>query len=586
MQERKHHISQLIVRSIGCLLLLAIGLPLCAQTRFNYFLLEAERQRMEDHYDAAMELYRHCLQIHPNAPEALFGMGVSNYMLQNDSIGNRQLHMACAIDSCNPWYLNTLASIYIHNRDTERVIPILERLALLEPKRSDVHSQLATIYQSIGDRTKAITSLNRIEHNEGISTSLSLQKQSLYLEMGDTASAIAELEALRDAYPHDMTNKVIIGNQYEQIGRPDIAEQYFDEVRQRDPQNGQLMFAMLSYYLTVGDSASYEATRDSMLFASGSSPQMRYTMLTIYIDDVEKQGKDSSLVWAAFDSLLAVPQEDTSILTLKALYQQQKGCSEEELSHTLRDILQIDPGNKEALSELLEYYSKKSDYAALEEICRQGINYDPEGLAYYYFLTITLINQDKQADAAVTLRQGIERRRAETNPAILADIFALLGDLEYELKHTEASFAAYDSCLAYNPEHASCLNNYAYYLSLRNEDLDRAEEMSYRSIREQPDNHTFLDTYAWILFMKEDYTGARRYMERVVNPTISEDSLLADANLSGVVLEHAGDIYAQCNQMDEALYYWQLALQRDQTGSAMLRKKIKKKRYIKPSVKK
>ena len=127
-----------------------------------------------------------------------------------------------------------------------------------------------------------------------------------------------------------------------------------------------------------------------------------------------------------------------------------------------------------------------------------------------------------------------------------------------------------------------CLNNYAYYLSLKGEQLDKAEEMSYRTIRQEPENITYLDTYAWILFMKEDYTHARTYMDKVVNPERSDEELLGDKALSGALIEHAGDIYAHIDEPETALRLWKLAKQKgDDTCTPRLKKKIKRKKYIK-----
>jgi tetratricopeptide (TPR) repeat protein len=143
------------------------------------------------------------------------------------------------------------------------------------------------------------------------------------------------------------------------------------------------------------------------------------------------------------------------------------------------------------------------------------------------------------------------------------------------------AFAAYDSCLTYQSDNASCLNNYAYYLSLEDRDLDRAEEMSYRSIRLEPDNKTFLDTYAWILFMKQRYSEAQRYIDRVCPPDSTDSVLLADESISGVVFEHAGDIAACNQQMEQALRFWTLAQKAGGSGlTAVLPKKIKLKKYI------
>ena len=166
---------------------------------------------------------------------------------------------------------------------------------------------------------------------------------------------------------------------------------------------------------------------------------------------------------------------------------------------------------------------------------------------------------------------------------MVAEMYSIMGEVLHEMGREREAFAAYDSCLVYQSDNASCLNNYAYFLSLRSENLDRAEEMSFRSLRLEPNNKTYLDTYAWILFMKERYAEAQAFIDRVCPPDSADSVLLSDDALSGVVFEHAGDIAACNGDIEHALRFWQLARQAGGEGlTAVLPKKIKLKKYIKP----
>ena len=146
-----------------------------------------------------------------------------------------------------------------------------------------------------------------------------------------------------------------------------------------------------------------------------------------------------------------------------------------------------------------------------------------------------------------------------------------MGDLLFMRQQEKEAFAAYDSCLQWNADNIGCLNNYAYYLSLKNDRLKEAEEMSYKTIKAEPDNATYLDTYAWILFMEERYAEAKVYIEQ---------ALKNDENVGAVVTEHAGDIYAMNGETERAVELWQQALEQD-PGNKLLTKKIKKRKYIK-----
>jgi tetratricopeptide (TPR) repeat protein len=171
--------------------------------------------------------------------------------------------------------------------------------------------------------------------------------------------------------------------------------------------------------------------------------------------------------------------------------------------------------------------------------------------------------------------RDLRQIKPDTDHGIVADMYSIMGDLYYSNGLKDSAFIAYDSCLVYNPENVGCLNNYAYYLSLEKKDLDKAEEMSHRTIVAEPGNKTYIDTYAWILFIKGKYAEAKLYMDRVLVGDIENDE-----EVSGGVLEHAGDIYAQCGDMEGALKYWKMAQEKGGDVSQLLKKKIQLKKYI------
>jgi tetratricopeptide (TPR) repeat protein len=126
-------------------------------------------------------------------------------------------------------------------------------------------------------------------------------------------------------------------------------------------------------------------------------------------------------------------------------------------------------------------------------------------------------------------------------------------------------------------DNIGCLNNYAYYLSVKGVQLNKAEEMSLRTVKKEPNNATYLDTYAWILFKLHRYSEAKEYIDR---------TLENDPDSSFVMLEHAGDIYYQAGHKEKAVEFWQKALDSydeeatDVTDKQVLIRKIKLKKYL------
>ena len=571
------------MRRLSFILVLLFGtLGVKAQANFDYYYLEAEKCRLAEDYSSALDLYRHCLDINPEAPEALYNIGLLYLYMRSDSIGTSYIRHACERDTNNPYYLETLAALYLNKRDAESAIPVLEKMASLQSRRSDILSQLASLYSTVGDNDKAIGALNRIELLEGVSPQVTVEKFRLYKEKGQLDSAFVQLQALCEESPHDMNLRVIVGNQYMQAGDTVKALEIYDEVRRQEPSNTGLQLAMLDYYRDSGQDERYNMVRDSLLFCPDSPTQLRTIMLQSYISDVQRDSTYAPRLVAAFDTLLARPQQDAQVLIMKAAYQVYSKQPQEALCQTMRQVLEVEPGNETALRELLQYYAEQNDEKGVEDISRRGLNYHPEEIAYACYLGMALAEQKKLTDAADVLQQGLRVRTEFVSERLVSNVFGVLGDIYYQQgKETEA-FAAYDSALVYMEDNIMCLNNYAYYLSLKGEQLDRAEEMSYRTIRQEPENITYLDTYAWILFMKGDYAHARTYMDKVVDPKLTDEELLSNERLLGNLIEHAGDVYANCGEQETALRLWKLAKQKDDnTCTPLLRKKIKRKKYFK-----
>ena len=348
-----------------------------AQTNFDYFYLEAEKCRLAEDYSSAMDLYRHCLDINPEAPEALYNTGILHLYLRSDSLGTAYIRKACERDANNPYYLETLAALYLNKRDAEAAIPVLEKMASLQSRRSDILSQLVQLYSTVGNTDKAIGALNRIELLEGPSPQISVEKFKLYKEKEQLDSAFMQLQALCDESPHDMNLRVVVGSQYMQAGDTVKALEVFDEVRRNEPTNTNLQLAMMDYFRESGRNDRYDWMRDSLLFHQDSPSQLRVLLLKSYIADVQRDSTYAPKLVAAFDSLLAKPQQDTEVLIIKAAYQVFSKQPREAVCQTMRQVLEVEPGNETALRELLQYYAEKDDGKGVEDISRRCLIYHP-----------------------------------------------------------------------------------------------------------------------------------------------------------------------------------------------------------------
>lgn len=551
-----------------------------AQTRLDYFMAEAAKSRMQGQWSKAMELYSHCLQIDSCSAEALYQLGRISFYLRQDSAGLEYLHKAVDLDPDNTYYIEPLAAILLRQGCEDDALPLLEHISKLQSNRSDVLSHLASIYSKTGRLEDAISTLDRLEMLEGKMSQLSNEKFSLYMEMGDSVKAFAELQSLCDEYPADLSYKIDMAYCYQQLGDYEKALQMYDEVRAIDPANVPLQMAMLDYYLSQGMDSLYDATRDSILYAPETETAKRVVLIQQMVQRMSPDSADTEQIIKRFERVLQLDSTNVELLTMYAAFWDYRQKPQEMIQSVMSRVLLVEPDNEMATQWLLQYYASRKDYFSLEEICRRGVNYHPKDLVYPYFLGMIMLERNNNAEALEVLDRGIRLRSEDTRLALVSDAFTVKGDVFYKMgKHADA-FLQYDSALVYNKDNVLCLNNYAYYLSLRNENLDKAEEMSYRTIKAEPDNRTYLDTYAWILFMQAKYEQAQEYMDKVVPRDSSEQFLMTDLYTSTAILEHAGDIAWMNGDVERATYLWQLAVRRgDDEVTPILRKKAKKRKY-------
>jgi tetratricopeptide (TPR) repeat protein len=184
------------------------------------------------------------------------------------------------------------------------------------------------------------------------------------------------------------------------------------------------------------------------------------------------------------------------------------------------------------------------------------------GIAYY--------QAERLDDALAIYQRALQHVTADSKKEVVSDFYSMMGDIYHSKDKMAEAYAAYDSALVYNPSNIGALNNYAYYLSVERRELDKAEEMSFKTVKAEPKNSTYLDTYAWILFEKGNYAEARIYID---------EALKNGGEQSDVIVEHSGDIYYMTGDVENALKFWKKALEMG-SKSATIKKKIEQKKYI------
>lgn len=552
---------------------------------YDSYYTEAVKQKILGNHDAAYTLLQYCLELNPKAGEALYDLGLYAIYMQNDSLGKQYLERAAALEPDNIWYRETLSSYYLSRSEWAKAQRYLEEMARLNPKRSDVLMRLVSLYQNDRKYAQAIDVLNRIETLEGKSLQVSMDKYWLYMQLKEKERAYAELRALADEFPNDWSYRVILATQYMANDELDQAKRILDEVERKDPENQTLRLALMDYAQATQNDSLYQASLDSLLFGQAADEATRVRVMKDYVSRQTQDSLHDVRIRDTFRRLLADPRSGSDMWMMYAAYQTLKKDHQDSVAVTLNRVLDLEPDNKVALQELIMINIRQQNFPELTRLCQKAIQYYPDMLVFYYYKGLAHYQLDEQEQAVDAFEWGLRQDKKAGDEGMVSDMYSILGDLYHGLHQNEKAYAAYDSALVYKDDNLGALNNYAYFLSLENRELDKAQEMSYKTVQIEPDNVTYLDTYAWILFLKGKYTEAKIYMDKVVGYYEKEPQTEKEKenreSVNGGVLEHAGDIYYHCNEPEKALEYWKKAQKLEGT-SDLLEEKIKQKKYIAP----
>lgn len=539
------------------------------QRKYDYFFLEAARLKVRKDYDAAFGLLQHCLTINPNASSALYEMAQYYMFLKQVPQGQAALEKAVGHAPDNYWYSQGLANLYMQQNETEKAATLLEGMAVRFSDKMDPLYNLLEIYNRQEDYDKVIGILNKLEERMGKNEQLSMEKFRIYLQKKDDKSAFREIESLVAEYPMDTRYQIVLGDVYMQNGKKEEAYNIYRKVLAEEPDNAMAMYSLASYYEETGQKELYEQQLDTLLLNKKVPSDTKLNVMRQFIVQNEQAGKDSTRVITLFNRIMEQDPDEAQLPMLYAQYLLSKGMNKEAWP-VLRQVLAVEPTNTAARMMLLGEAVRQEDYKDIMNLCEAGVESNPDMLEFYFYLAIAYNQAERTDDALAICQQALAHVKDDSKKEVVSDFYAIIGDAYHSKNQHSEAYAAYDSALVYNPSNIGALNNYAYYLSVERRDLDKAEEMSYKTVKAEPNNSTYLDTYAWILFEKGNYAEARLYID---------DAMKNDGEKSDVIVEHCGDIYYMTGDVDGALKYWKQALEMG-SKSKMLKQKIQKKKYI------
>lgn len=540
----------------------------------EFYFIEAEKYFILEDYAKALLYFERVAELNPKNGTVYYKIAeiLSKSNKEEDLIkASISAENAIKLDKKNKYFYLMGSTIYSNLTNFSKAEQLLETMMKEVSGTEEYLYQLAAIYQYDNKYDEAIKVYNRAEANLGLSEVSSLNKQRIYFEQGKIKEAIQEGENLLAAFPDEesyaMNFAEILSRQKQLDKAIEVMENYISS----HPDSGNAKMLLAGFYRDNNQEEKAKAYLKEVFANPAVDISSKIIVVGTYAAMLNQQhhaGKiDPSLEAFTFDLYHQLkegyPNEPNVNIVGGDLF---LGLERnEEAKGEYLYAIQKGSTSFDAWQNLLYLESQDNEMDSIIVHSEQGLEIFPNQAMLYYFNGYAHTRQKNYKEAVSALEQA--KRLSTDNEGLVSEINGLLGDAYNALKNYKKSDEAYDAVLAFNPNNDLILNNYSYYLALRNEFLEKAEKMSAQAVKNNPDNNSYLDTYAWVLFARAKYKEARKVMEKIIqsNPT------------NPTFYEHYGDILFKLGNIEEAVKQWEKAKSLD-TDNELIDKKIANRR--------
>lgn len=524
---------------------------------FHLFFDEALKNRLQGNYQKSIELYVNCLKLDEKSSSVAYEL--SRILKQGNDLenANKFIDMALANSTeYNKFYNELAIDIKLNLQKYEEALVLLDKN--IANNSQDVQSYLlaSNICSEFKYYDRALKYLNSIPSFLQVEDYILPSKYDILMKKGDKRKAYKLIKAKYKKNPNNAKYNFYLADYY--LRDNDSVRGIVQLRKAIDCEGGDIYnFDMASLMLKINKIKAFTIYSNNAFKSPNVSSSIKFNKLISSLSNIKSLPSDfdSKLFFTSiFDTLLVQYPEEEQFYSLYAEYLSQYNDKDDDLKiidlyKKLSDVgMSLD--SWKAFLFKLSSSDMRSDLLLYSEKALIAFPDDPlilllKGECYVF---------DKDYKNALEPLRKSYSSLSNLNGSQFNQLkIAVLNDLAttyFYLDSVSSSFAYYEEILAIDPYNIGALNNYSYYMSLLDVDLDKAEQMSRKTVDIDPLNPTYLDTYAWILYKKKNYNEALFIIERAIDG-------LKDDHENDEIFDHYGDILFANGNKAKAIEYWQ-----------------------------
>ena len=471
---------------------------------------------------------------------------------------------AVKLDSKNKYYYLLLAEIYERKLNYSEATKTYKKLIVEVPKSEEYYYNLGELFYHQRNYEEAVKAFLKAEEVFGKSLPLTQRIQEIYIKMGKMKEAEDQGQALIDAFPDEPDYQVSHAEFLFKNNQAEKSIVLLQEILKEYPGHSYARLLLSDIYQAQGNREKSDEELELVFHNSGTDLETKLNIIYGYLKARETDYNKTKALKLSEEVIKAHPSEAPAyVIYGEALL---KAGKKEEAWKNLIIAKNFDNANFNLWLQIFSLDMELKSADSLIKHTEEALEVFPNQAVVWLYSGVGYTMQKSYPRAIENLEEG--KKLAGNNPELLNQFNIQLADSYHNNKDYAKSDAAFEEALKADPENDHALNNYSYFLSLRKEKLDKAKAMSEKLVKKYPTDPTYLDTYAWVLYMMKNYSEAEKYLK-----------LAVEQSDNGTILEHYGDVLYQLGKHDLAIEQWIKAKKLGETSDLIDKKIADKKLY-------
>ncbi|MFA9219987.1 MAG: tetratricopeptide repeat protein [Sediminibacterium sp.] len=534
-------------------------------SKFQQYFYEGEKAKMAGNFEIAINYFNTALKYEQVSAAHYEISKLSSQLPKFEKMGIEHIRIAVEMEPTNSWYLKDLAYYEVYDGNIKEGIKNFDLAVKYSANPVPILNEYLNVIGNY-DMLQASVVLAQIAAIQGEDEDVARKRFELLTAQEKFKEAGKVLEDFEKKNKVEDTYYFYLLDFYRENSLKEEASKWLKHMKEVIPNNGKLLLEESGELANAGnDEKSYELLKRSI--TSGDLGWYdAIDVLKKYEELSDEDEKFNKPLWEIFDlTFNQFKSEYQCLVQLSFVANHQDNLVRQE--EMLRLALALYKSDVMVWQFLFGNQKQQRKWNELVKVGNEALELFPTDAEIYYFTGLGYLKLQDYPKSLELLITG--RDLVIEDPELLSQFYSSLGSVYFKTDNWTECENSFEQALIQNPDNATALNNYAYYLGLKKVQLDKALGIVQYAVSMQPNNAIYLDTFGFILFQKKQYESALKQLQIAVSLNGNDQE----------IWEHLGDTYFMLGNEGKALECWNKALVLNPSHSK-LKEKINQKKFI------